>query len=510
MSHGEESISDAPSFREFRSLRDAAANSVEESYQLECEFLLIAIGILGMRPAEVVHISRDWLNFEEERIEVPYHDPCTKGDDGDICSYCRTRAESVAEHNEEITFEEAKEQRWQAEYEQSERDIPFDWLDEEDKKIIREYFNEHERYPKSRATINRRIDRIIAATEIIDKDDVYPEALRSHAAISLANRGVGIINLREFLGYDGYRKAIKILEHVSDAPEFDLETRESLDELSEEPKQFPSEINEFQVGEVYRRKVLHDQFGGERFQGVASPEKGSSIFLFTGDGSGANEYESAFTDEGHLKCWVSKNPDHPSWADSIEALPEHPETDEDLHVFESTGESDYVNYIGEFEYQSHYIQESDTSDQEDRFIVLLSPVNDISDVSHEELEDLGESELYEKALESAENRANGNSGTVETTRLSSSELVKEYAIKRSGGECEGCGEVPFMKDGGEPYLEVHHLHRRSDGGPDHPENVVALCPNCHRRVHHGQEGDEFNEDLIAQLETTTGIETENP
>ncbi|MFB6177259.1 MAG: HNH endonuclease, partial [Halobaculum sp.] len=52
---------------------------------------------------------------------------------------------------------------------------------------------------------------------------------------------------------------------------------------------------------------------------------------------------------------------------------------------------------------------------------------------------------------------------------------------------------------GEPYLEVHHLHRLSDDGPDHPDNVIALCPTCHARVHHGSDGDEFNEQLIERV-----------
>ncbi|ESP88045.1 HNH endonuclease [Candidatus Halobonum tyrrellensis] len=46
---------------------------------------------------------------------------------------------------------------------------------------------------------------------------------------------------------------------------------------------------------------------------------------------------------------------------------------------------------------------------------------------------------------------------------------------------------------------MHHLHRRSDGGADDPDNVVALCPNCHRRVHHGREGETFEADLVERV-----------
>jgi hypothetical protein len=39
---------------------------------------------------------------------------------------------------------------------------------------------------------------------------------------------------------------------------------------------------------------------------------------------------------------------------------------------------------------------------------------------------------------------------------------------------------------GSPFLETHHLIRLADGGPDTVENAVAVCPNCHRRLHYGR------------------------
>lgn len=34
-----------------------------------------------------------------------------------------------------------------------------------------------------------------------------------------------------------------------------------------------------------------------------------------------------------------------------------------------------------------------------------------------------------------------------------------------------------------PYLESHHIIWLSKGGDDSIENTVALCPNCHRKMH---------------------------
>lgn len=54
---------------------------------------------------------------------------------------------------------------------------------------------------------------------------------------------------------------------------------------------------------------------------------------------------------------------------------------------------------------------------------------------------------------------------------------------------------PFETKTG-PYLEVHHLTRLADGGADCPENVIALCPTCHRKAHYSVEAADFNAKLI--------------
>ncbi len=62
--------------------------------------------------------------------------------------------------------------------------------------------------------------------------------------------------------------------------------------------------------------------------------------------------------------------------------------------------------------------------------------------------------------------------------------VAEHARRRAKGCCELCQKpAPFSSPSGEPYLEVHHVHWLAHGGADTIENTVALCPNCHRRMH---------------------------
>lgn len=65
-----------------------------------------------------------------------------------------------------------------------------------------------------------------------------------------------------------------------------------------------------------------------------------------------------------------------------------------------------------------------------------------------------------------------------------SEQVKIYAKMRAKGVCELCeNPAPFDDKYGVPFLEVHHIIFLSEGGKDNIDNVAALCPNCHRKIH---------------------------
>lgn len=64
------------------------------------------------------------------------------------------------------------------------------------------------------------------------------------------------------------------------------------------------------------------------------------------------------------------------------------------------------------------------------------------------------------------------------------QIVSEYAKRRAEGCCQLCNQAaPFSTPDGEPYLEIHHIIPLREGGEDVVGNVVALCPNCHRKMH---------------------------
>ncbi len=74
--------------------------------------------------------------------------------------------------------------------------------------------------------------------------------------------------------------------------------------------------------------------------------------------------------------------------------------------------------------------------------------------------------------------------------------VVAWVLDHANGICGLCGQpAPFVDTSGKPFLEVHHITWLSKGGEDTVENSVALCPNCHRRAHHGEDRDNILKEL---------------
>jgi 5-methylcytosine-specific restriction endonuclease McrA len=61
--------------------------------------------------------------------------------------------------------------------------------------------------------------------------------------------------------------------------------------------------------------------------------------------------------------------------------------------------------------------------------------------------------------------------------------VRAKVLEIAKGRCECCSEEGFLTEAGERYLETHHVVGVSERGPDTADNIVAVCPSCHRKAH---------------------------
>jgi 5-methylcytosine-specific restriction enzyme A len=98
-----------------------------------------------------------------------------------------------------------------------------------------------------------------------------------------------------------------------------------------------------------------------------------------------------------------------------------------------------------------------------------------------EAKKLSDSELQMRAKYS---KKGAGTRQVSTNTYERNVYVAELARRRANGHCQLCeNPAPFKGIKGEPFLESHHIIWLSQGGEDSIENTVALCPNCHRKMH---------------------------
>ena len=266
----------------------------------------------------------------------------------------------------------------------------------------------------------------------------------------------------------------------------------------------------FEIGKEYkRREEIHLPYGGQRQGGISTPKDKPYIFLFTSDSGGKHGYKDEYRDDGVFWYTGEGQIGDMEMVSGNKAILTHTEQGKTLHVFEESKRA-YVRYIGTAECLGYHVETrpDNNADDRDAFVFHLD-INSVKDGEFKRnLDKSDPKELKCKSIEELRTAALSKPpGTVSTSQKRRiayyrSEALKLYISKRTKGICEGCtAPAPFDSREG-PYLECHHIYRLADGGPDHPENVVGLCPNCHRRAHFAKDAKNFNESLqVVALKT---------
>ena len=256
----------------------------------------------------------------------------------------------------------------------------------------------------------------------------------------------------------------------------------------------------FVPGGIYRRRDLHELFGGQRQGGISSPSAQNFIMLFTGDQGEHSGYQHGWSEDGvYLYSGVGQRGDMPFTRGNA-AILEHATNGKALHLFENDSKG-CVRYVGEMVCAG--FQETrgpDIEGNDRRVIVFELTFGDVLDSSVEPSDEYAQ--LWREPLNKLRKRATASyvskKSPSERRALAQtrSKAIRAYVLRRAKGVCEACGEKSlFTTSSGRPYLEPHHIRRSRDGGPDGPRWVIGLCANCHRRAHDSEDKAEFNQML---------------
>ena len=156
----------------------------------ENRFLILVMGIPGLRVGETVHMRRYWVDFEREVITIPRHQPCS-------CSYCKSILKKKHGRND-IAKGEIMEEQWHPKSDAAVRSIPFGFS-QDVKHILKLFFSKHRQWPYSVSSIGRRIKHV---TRLAGLENIYPHRLRAMAAYRFIDAGVDPIDLCKIMGWD--------------------------------------------------------------------------------------------------------------------------------------------------------------------------------------------------------------------------------------------------------------------------------------------------------------------
>lgn len=93
-------------------------------------------------------------------------------------------------------------------------------------------------------------------------------------------------------------------------------------------------------------------------------------------------------------------------------------------------------------------------------------------------------EIKELAIEKSKlNEKKNLVRKVSTYNYERSLVIREYVKELANGICQLCDNKAPFEVKGKPFLHVHHIEYLSDGGKDTIENAIAVCPNCHAKIH---------------------------
>lgn len=265
----------------------------------------------------------------------------------------------------------------------------------------------------------------------------------------------------------------------------------------------------FEPEKLYsRRKDIHEKFGGQQQGGISTPANAPYIFLFTSEAGEQHGYHDGY-DENGLFIYTGEGQVGPmQFLRGNRAILNHIEDGKELLLFSSTRKSGIYRFKGTFLCAGWGNKIGPDRDGNPRELIQFHLTSSSALSAHLQnesseavvSENISMDEMRKRAYAAVENKVSTAPVVSQKNVYKRSEDVKAYVLARAKGVCESCGKAaPFLNREGKSYLEAHHIRQLSDDGLDIPSWMAAICPNCHREIHHGQDGAMKNQILRAQI-----------
>lgn len=261
-------------------------------------------------------------------------------------------------------------------------------------------------------------------------------------------------------------------------------------------------IDDLIVGNVYSNSEIANTFKCSNMGGMRRSKDTNSLVLIAKHNNPL--YDDQWTDDGILNYtgMGTENDQSIAFAQN-KTLTIAKREGIKVYLFESYKDNEYY-YDGEVElagtpYQS---EEADINGiirkvikfplkRIDQSKPIIIDIEDIEKSESEKIKEVRKFNVAEikKRAKIAETD-NVYTKEVKTTYRERNQYIAEYTKERAKGICDLCGkEAPFKDKNDRPYLESHHVITLAENGPDAIYNTVAICPNCHRKIHvlHKQE-----------------------
>lgn len=249
----------------------------------------------------------------------------------------------------------------------------------------------------------------------------------------------------------------------------------------------------FKVGEVVSHADLRAAYSVGNMGGMRKSNTHNCLVLISDHTKGL--YEDKWHGDVLHYTGMGKTGDQKLKGNQNITLYESRTNGVDIHLFEVLNPTEYTYHgivqLVDDPYQEE--QPDSTGTLRKVWMFPVKPVGEAAEIESEKIkvaqerkEKDAEGMTLSELKNAAENRSTDKPGkrTVKSTEIERDPYVSEYAKRLAKGVCNLCGQpAPFKKKDGSPYLETHHVIWLSKGGADSIDNTVALCPNCHKKMH---------------------------